>query len=169
MILVDATTLIALGRLDRLALLTAFDGRLSIPPAVHGEIKTDPESTAVELFLDSADAAVLDAPDDVATRRAQQFLGEVGQTGDVQLLAYAMQSDEPVAVVSDDRAVRSAAQGMGADITGTLGVVVRAAASGMVTRTKAHDVVSALDNDGLHMTAALQRRVREQINEHTET
>ena len=58
-------------------------------------------------------------------------------------------------VVSDDRRVRTVARGLGATVTGTIGVLVRAVEEGL-SEADAKTIVRRLDDYGLHMTAELR-------------
>lgn len=57
-VLVDATTLIALGTVGELGHLTGLDGEIVVPPAVHDEVTTEPARANLERFLDRHDARV---------------------------------------------------------------------------------------------------------------
>lgn len=119
-VLLDATTLIALGSIGELELLANFDGDLLIPERVAAEVTTEPARTNLDGFQSRADVSVLHVPDDhesVAT--AANILAADAQTGDVELLTGVLtfESSE-VGVVSDDRRVRTVSSGLGARVTG---------------------------------------------------
>lgn len=61
--------------------------------------------------------------------------------------------DQPVGIVSDDQRVRTTARGLGASVTGTVGVVVRAVEVGF-DREEAYDLIQQIDSHGLHMTGS---------------
>lgn len=70
-------------------------------------------------------------------------------------------------MVADDRRVRTTAQGLGAPVTGTLGVIVHAVKRGM-NPADAHDVLDRVDAPGLHLTGALRSRVADRIDDGAE-
>ncbi|WP_313692207.1 hypothetical protein [Halorarum halobium] len=167
---VDATTVISLGNVGRLDLLDAFDGRVLIPDEVAAEVTTEPAHSNLWQFLDGTvpdddGACVTDA---VETSRveARSLLNEDEVTGDVVLVGAVIRlqrADEDVAVVSDDRRVRRIAEGLCADVTGTVGVLVRAVSEDRLDGTDGVRLVERLDERGLHMTAELRARAEELV------
>ncbi|MEF8841486.1 MAG: hypothetical protein V5A62_07635 [Haloarculaceae archaeon] len=85
-ILVDATTLIALGNADRLDLLTCFDGRLPLHGAVTAEVTTQPAKENLRQFRADQGLAELGPPAPDWMERARKLLGEDGDNGDVVLV-----------------------------------------------------------------------------------
>lgn len=164
---VDATTLIALGRLGELALLTNFDGDSAVVDGVRAEVTTEPARTNIEEFCDREDvlAGAAAAPGEDAIARARTVLDAGDVTGDVELVAAVVErSGESVGVVSDDGRVRTVADGLGATVTGTVGVVVRAVEEGLDAE-QGTDLVRRLDDYGLHMTAELRMTAERLIEE----
>ncbi|WP_336034881.1 hypothetical protein [Halobacterium yunchengense] len=169
-VLVDATTLIALGSVGRVDLLGNFDGRLAISERVEAEVTTDPAAANVSSFLDEESRLPDFGLPDETQARAVELLGEERINGDVDILAgviLANKRDEMPAVVSDDRRVRTVARGLGATVTGTVGVVVRAVHEGMAAED-AKDLVRDVDSHGLHMTGELREKAFELIDEAAE-
>lgn len=169
-VLLDATTLIALGSIGELELLANFDGDLLIPERVAAEVTTEPARTNLDGFQSRADVSVLHVPDDhesVAT--AANILAADAQTGDVELLTGVLtfESSE-VGVVSDDRRVRTVSSGLGARVTGTIGVVVRAVSDGLDVEN-GHRLVDELDDHGLHMTGELRQTAYDLVKEAAKT
>lgn len=197
-VLVDATTLIALGRLGELDLLSTFDGVPVVLPAVEAEVTTEPARTNVRRFRNRDDVVgpadvpfSSSRPDDAegssdavadAVRVARELLGDDDYGGDIELVAAVhaetgydegrpgrvgpgsdTAGGDDVGVVSDDRRVRTVTRGLGATVTGTVGVVVRAVEDGRLTADEAKTLVRRLDGGGLHMTAELRERARELI------
>ena len=174
-ICVDATTLIALGHAGHLALLEHFDGRCVVPETVAAEVTTQPASTRVQTLIES-DA---DGEGGFADLRASaefpqehldtaiDVLGENDITGDTEIVASVLwlrDKDDPVAVVSDDRRVRTVAGDFGATVTGTIGVVVRAVHEGL-SGDEAKSIVREIDSQGLHLTGELRDTAFDLIDE----
>ena len=76
------------------------------------------------------------------------------------VLAYTA-DDLPVGVVSDDRCVRATARRVGATVTETVGVIVRAV-------EEACTLVRRIGSHGLHMTGSLQQKVYSLIDDAAE-
>lgn len=166
-VLVDATTLIALGSVGEVELLANFDGNLLVPEFVDEEVTTEPASTNVEAFFEDNSRRVIDDVPESVESRARDLLGDDGDNGDVQIVAgvlHRQNTHQSVAVVSDDRRVRTVTRGLGATVSGTVGVVVRAVHEGMDPET-AKDIVRDIDSHGLHMTGELREKAYELIDE----
>ncbi|MDZ7770660.1 MAG: DUF3368 domain-containing protein [Woeseiaceae bacterium] len=162
----DATVLIALGRVGRLDLLTVVEAPISILPAIQAEVTTQPAAANLQTFL-KRDRVTTDPPVALDNDQAMEILGDDTVTGDVRLIAAVRAhaaADESVAVVSDDRRVRTVADGLGAQVTGTIGVLVRAVEAGLPA-DDARQLVRTLDSNGLHMTAQLRARALELIED----
>ncbi|WP_254537245.1 hypothetical protein [Halomarina litorea] len=159
-VLLDATTLIALGAVGELDLLTNFDGEIEIPHLVYEEVTTEPARSALDRFTrpryESGEVRILQPT--AAVERGCKILGDEEPSGDAQIVgrvATAVEEDVPVAVVSDDRRVRTVTRGLDATVTGTIGVVTRAVEEGMDPK-EAKDLVRRLDGHGLHTTGELR-------------
>jgi len=63
--------------------------------------------------------------------------------------------DQLVGIVSDDQRVRTTARRLGASVTGTIGVVVRAVKD-RLGREKVHTLVQQIDSHGTYMTGTLR-------------
>jgi len=127
-IFLDATTLIALGTIGELEHLTSFAGDLVVLPAVQNEVTTEPAQTNLTRFIEQYEVETTDPVVDDHLQEAKEVLGEVEKIGDVYLIGFVLgytADDLPIGIVSDDRRVRTTARGLGAIVTGTIGVVVR--------------------------------------------
>ena len=163
----DATTLIALGTIGELEQLMSFNGALVVLPTVQSEVTTEPAQTNLSRFIAQDAVTTTDPAVQDHIEQAKEVLGETEQNGDVSLIAAVLAytaADRPVGVVSDDRRVRTTARGLGATVTGTVGVIVRAVEEGL-DREAAHDIVRRIDSYGLHMTGTLRETADELIDE----
>ena len=163
---VDATVLISLGQVGELDHLTTFDGPIVVVPPIQSEVTTQPAAANLETLCEQ-ECVTTTPPVTPADDRAMEILGEPAVNGDVRLIGAVLAetaADESVAVISDDRRVRTVADGLGAQVTGTIGVLVRAVEDG-VSPAAAHELLRQLDANGLHMTAALRSRAEELIED----
>lgn len=172
-IYVDATTLIALGEVGELDLLTSFDGELRLLTPVNEEITTEPARSSLSEQIERMDVLVVGLGDLLKETKdvkeeAKRILDEETVNGEVAILTKVIQSRRKgvdVAVASDDRRLRTVAEGLGARVTGTIGVVVRAVAEGRLTEQEAKELVRRLDSRGLHMTGELREKADELIED----
>jgi predicted nucleic acid-binding protein len=160
---VDATTLISLGAIGELGLLTSFDGTPVVLPDVRGEVTTEPARTNLGRFVEREEVKTDDSTYGDYVEDAREVLGENEENGDVQIVAAVLAREE-AAVVSDDRRVRTVCDGFGVTVTGTVGVVVRAVEEGM-SPEEAKGVIRRVDEHGLHMTAELRERAYDLVEE----
>jgi|AntDeeMetagen681_2_1112603.scaffolds.fasta_scaffold06060_3 predicted nucleic acid-binding protein len=169
-IFLDATTLIALGTIGELEHLTSFAGDLVVLPAVQNEVTTEPAQTNLTRFIEQYEVETTDPVVDDHLQEAKEVLGEVEKIGDVYLIGAVLgytADDLPIGIVSDDRRVRTTARGLGAIVTGTIGVVVRAVEDGL-DREEAYTLVDRIDSHGLHMTGSLREKAYSLIDEAAE-
>jgi predicted nucleic acid-binding protein len=158
---VDATPIYDLGQVGDLELLDVVDGDLVVPAAVADELTVEPAATNLDRFL--AEYAVdTESEAEEWLDAAAQLLDASERTSDVHLVAGLLASrdrGEEFALVSDDRRLRAIADGLGATITGTFGIVVRASLEDKYfPTTQAKRVVRRTDHHGLQMTGQLRER-----------
>jgi predicted nucleic acid-binding protein len=177
MILVDATTVYDLGMVGELELLGAFDGEIVIPDAVVEAVSVEPAATNLRRFLAEYDVATeapwkaADVDDDADVdgdfdADAAALLGDNRPPSDRALIAALLagraattDDDPPIGFVSDDRRLRAIADGLGGTVTGTFGVVVRAALDDKYfPASQAKRVIRRLDQHGLQSTGPLRSR-----------
>jgi len=169
-IYLDATPLIALGAIGELEQLTHFDGSLIVVPEVRREVTTEPARTNLDRLRDRPDVQTVPALGNLDDDHAKEILGATTVTGDVRLVAAVLahtEADEPVALVSDDRRLRTVARGLGANVTGTIGGIVRAVEEGFEV-TAAKDLVRQVDQHGFNMTGELRETADQLIEDAAE-
>ena len=94
------------------------------------------------------------------------------ENGDVAIVASVLRASDlegrDIGVVSDDQRVRTVARGLGATVTGTVGVIVRAVEERGVTAEEGKDLIRRVDSRGLHMTGKLREKAYELVEEAAE-
>jgi predicted nucleic acid-binding protein len=166
-VFVGATTLVALGQVGELQLLDSFAGRLAIPESVRAEVTAEPARTNLDRFR--SENEVDEGPVDTGWHdEALQVLGESERNSDTDLIEGVLATveerddtdrDSPVGLISDDRRLRTVAEGLGATVTGTFGVVVRAAAvDRYFSASQAKRVVRRIDSHGTHLTGEMREQ-----------
>ncbi|WP_129116215.1 hypothetical protein [Halegenticoccus tardaugens] len=166
-VFIDATTLISLGTIGELDLLTTLTGDLVILPLIQDEVTTEPAQTNLTRFIDEYELRTCDPAIHDRTHQAKTVLGEATENGDVHLIAAVLAyttDDRSIGVVSDDRRVRTTARGLGATVTGTIGVIVRTVDEGLPPED-ARELVDRIDSHGLHMTGSLREKAYSLIDE----
>ncbi|MFB6152682.1 MAG: hypothetical protein ABEJ27_00375 [Halodesulfurarchaeum sp.] len=169
-IFLDATTLISLGSVGELELLTNFSGDLVVLPAVRSEVDSEPARTNLQSFLELHTIQYGGQGFEEHIPRALSLLEESERNGDVEIIAAVLaqrEDDRHAGVVSDDRRIRTTADAFGATVTGTIGVIVRAVEEG-VPESEGLDILERIDSRGLHMTGELREKAESLIHEGAE-
>ncbi|WP_277540261.1 hypothetical protein [Haloarcula laminariae] len=167
-IYVGPTAVYSLGQVGELALLDAFDGDVVVPGPVADAVDVEPAATNLAEYLDSG---VETSVDESRVERARSVLGDkdigAAETVLAGVLAHRDRRDRSaVAVVSEDRTVRRTAQGLGAEVTSSFGVVVRAAIEDKyLSPTQAKRIVRRIDQHGMHLTGELRERAVGEVTE----
>jgi predicted nucleic acid-binding protein len=160
-VFVDATPLYNFGQIGELELFDALGGNLVIPEAVSGEITVEPAATNLDRFLDESDVTTQPPIEDWLDD-ARALLGAEATNSDVWIVAgllAARDSETPAVLVSDDRRLRAVADGLGATVTGTFGIVVRVSMDDKYFSTnQAKRVIRRTDHHGIQMTGRLRER-----------
>lgn len=173
---VDASAILALGKIGELELLTIFEGHIIFPPEVVEEVTSEPANTNLRQLISETDPTEVGTDPTAhpsAIEEAKEILGESERNGDVRLISQTLVFTEkddtpPIAVVSDDMRVRTVARGLGATVTGTVGVIVRAVEERDMTAEEGRGLVRQVDSHGLHMTGELREKAYELVEEAAE-
>lgn len=154
-VVANTTPLIALTNTGHLNLLRELYGEILIPQAVMDEIKSEPAKSAVE---QSDWIKVCSIADDSPKKlfRARLHAGEV----EVMILAGEINAD---LLIIDDNAAKKTAKYLGMNVTGTLGVLLRAKREGRLTAVK--PVLVALRADGMFISDEIVSYVLKEAGE----
>jgi predicted nucleic acid-binding protein len=145
---VNASPLIVLARAGHLDLLTDQDVELIIPEPVASEVVAGPEGDARHALLDGW--GVRQSIEAVPADILEWGLG----SGESAVIALARVLGDAVAVL-DDAQARMCARALGVPVIGSLGVVIRAAASRRIPA--AAPVVRSLRAAGLYVDDSVVR------------
>ena len=176
-LLVDASTFITLTEIGSSELLYRTRGRTAVPGAVQREITDEPAKSELERAIQSDDVLVLEPTADDTERprayeRAIEHLdqsipiddGKPNWTGDIALLAEALERSD-VVVVTDDKPLRDTCKALSIPVSGSIGILVRAVERGDVTADEARDALLAMDEVGARLSARLLRRAERLIED----
>lgn len=137
----DTSCLIALSALSLLDVLQRFYGQVVIPVAVAEEFG---EPLPEWMTRVQANPIVVAA------------LRESLDHGEAEVIALAAQTTGALAVLDDQRA-RTVARAMGVELTGTLGILLRAKREGVLESLSS--AIEVLERVGFHMSPELKARV----------
>jgi len=159
-VVADASPVIFLAKLDRLALIMdLFPGTVLIPESVRRELVQESipfeERQRIVAFLKHCRGE---------TVRTRRFSTAALSTADRHVLALAGKHPKSL-LLTDDRLVRRIAMAEGLRVAGTLGVIIRAAEAKIMSRKQARLAIESLVGDhqlrisvDLYQEAMLQLR-----------
>jgi predicted nucleic acid-binding protein len=155
-LVVNASPLILLQKVDALFVLTALAAEVIIPAAVISEVRAGSTAAAdaVERLARLRVRPDLAVPADVAA-------WDLG-TGETQVLARALVTPGSEAVL-DDRQGRRCAAALGIPATGTLGVVLRARRTGQLPA--ARPLVERLLSEGMYLSLQVADAALREVGE----
>ncbi|UTF55792.1 nucleic acid-binding protein [Natronosalvus rutilus] len=140
----DTGPLIHLDEIDALDLLSVVD-KLLIPQTVYDELKIDTVPAALSTIgYELVEAEVTERTDDL----------DPGETA-----ALAVASKHSAVLLTDDLAARDAAEDVNVEVHGSIGVIVLAYTRGELTKSKAAELMRALQTEtSLFITDAVVER-----------
>lgn len=148
-VIANTTPLIALANIDRLELLYKLYGTIIIPRAVMDEIVRDPAKKRVQDSSWIKIEAIRDnSQKDIF--RARLHAGEI----EVMILAREQKAD---LVIMDDDAAKKTAKFLGLNVTGTLGILLKAKKEGYLEKVK--PVMNELVLDGMYISDEIKEYV----------
>ncbi|MCR5790197.1 MAG: DUF3368 domain-containing protein [Lachnospiraceae bacterium] len=154
-VLANTTPLIALANIDWLELLHKLYGTIIVPQAVMDEIIREPAKQRVH----DASWIKVETIQDQSQKdlfRARLHAGEI----EVMILARELKAD---LVIMDDDAAKKTAKFLGLNVTGTLGVLLKAKREGYLE--KVEPVMNELICDGLFISDTVKRYVLKEAGE----
>ncbi|MBQ6928013.1 MAG: DUF3368 domain-containing protein [Oscillospiraceae bacterium] len=157
-VIVNSTPLIALCKVNQLELLRELYTEITIPEAVFQEVTAKNDSVKRKILENGAWIHVQSVSDTIDRRmyKAKLHDGEV----EVMILAQEIKAD---LVIIDDNAARKTAIYLSLPLTGTVGVLLRAKAEGLVP--KVMPIVDSMEQNGLYYGSVLKEWVRSQAKE----
>ena len=123
-VVANTTPLIALAEIDQLELLHKLYGVILIPEAVMEEIEREPARSLV-MNADWIKQSPITHPEQKTLYKARLHAGEV----EVIILALEEKAD---LVIMDDNTAKKTAKFLGLNVTGTLGILVKAKQEGII-------------------------------------
>ena len=126
--IVNASPLILLGKIGRLEILEELAPALAIPAAVASEVLAGPADDPAGIWCGGERGAAFIVPD--ASVPPEILAWDLG-AGETAVLAAALQEQDPICIL-DDRAARNCADVFRLPLLGTLGILIRAKAAGLV-------------------------------------
>jgi predicted nucleic acid-binding protein len=155
---VNASPLILLGKAEQIQLFGVLTGEVAVPEAVIREVSAKPDGARTVQTLTASESVIV-VDDEVPPANILSW--DLG-AGETQVISRAVMHSAD-RVVIDDLEARRCAKAMGLAIIGTLGIVGRAKAHGLIER--AEPVVRRLRETGLYVSDELVQRLLREVGE----
>lgn len=169
-IYVDASPLYDLGMIGETGLLSSLSGDLVVPSAVQAEVDVEPAARNLATLLEET-ASERGAAREPFRETAVDLLGD-GPAANTELIAGVLAERDAAderpccGLVSDDQRVRRLADGLGAAVSSTFGVVVNATLTDKYFPTsQAKRVLRRLDGHGLVTTGPVREQAYGDVGE----
>ncbi len=169
-VIADAGPLIALAKIDRLALLHALYGGATVTQTVWSEATSGGAFTdASRIAAALADGWLTLAPDAPLSGPPHPALAAIdpGERSALHLGLSMRQQSHSVLMVLDDSAARAASRALALPLVGTLGILLRSHQRGLLARLEPE--TSALLKAGYYLSEALVRDVLSRAGELADT
>jgi predicted nucleic acid-binding protein len=167
-VFVNAGPLIALGKLNRLHLLVDLYKIVHVPRAVYREVVVEgtargmPDALPVRLFVEVRSLPILEASKEALLAYSPSVILDAGET---ELLALAREFKDAL-VLMDDAEARVEARRLGLVVKGTLGILVEAWHSGILSLEEAEILILEIAaSPDIWIGEALCRQVLQQLTQ----
>lgn len=147
---VNASPLILLGKINQLHLLAKLAGPVVIPHEVAVEIRAGPPGDAALLWLETEGRGLVADPVPFDLRVVAWDLGN----GETAVISRALSETGAVCLL-DDRAARDCARLFGAQVKGTVGVLLLAKRAGLIPAVR--PMIEALLRSGAMLHDSVMR------------
>lgn len=160
-IIVNSTPLIILCNVGRVDILQKLYGQIVIPEAVYEEVTAKKDSACQQLVL--ADWIHVER---IKEQTAKKMYQAKLHDGEVEVMILAQEDKNTELVIIDDNAAKKTAKYLGLNVTGTLGVLLKAKRMGIIKEVS--PIISEMRKKGFYVSGYLERIILEQAGELTE-
>ena len=145
-VIVNSTPLIVLSNIGRLELLHELYQEIYIPQAVYREVteKNDKASLNIQNALNWIHVENIQNPEKYMMYKAKLHAGEV------EVMILAQETPAADLVIIDDNAARKTAKFLGLNVTGTIGVLLKAKIKGLIPEVK--PILNELQANGFYIS-----------------
>lgn len=152
-VIVNSTPLIALSKTGRLDLLRDMYREIYVPKAVFEEVTA--KNDVVKSKVERSGWIHVEKVQNNSDRR--MYRAKL-HDGEVEVMMLARECGEDHLVVIDDEQARKTAEYLGLNLTGTLGVLIKAKRNGLIDSVMS--AVRDMEAHGIYFSISLKERVR---------
>ena len=157
----DTTPLISLMKVGRLSLVQSLFGKVLIPGAVFDELVSNPRFLDEERQIACADYIVrVDIQEHSYVDLLRRASGLDAGESEAIWLCDTQKAD---ILLMDEVKGRQVAKQMGLTVMGTIGMLMAAYESGFLSNIEVEDCITALKQNGRHISDALYQQLKERL------
>ncbi len=157
-IIVNSTPLIALSKAGNIELLHKMYGDITVPEAVFKEITA--KNDVVEREIKNSDWIHIEAINDVKSKR--MYSAKL-HAGEVEVMILAQEYEGEHLVVIDDYAARKTAEFLRLNLTGTIGILLKAKKQGYIKEIM--PIITEMEENKIYFSDELINMVRKVAEE----
>ena len=158
-VIVNSTPLSVLCNINKLDILKKLYGEIIIPDAVFKEVteKADSACQILKSSLDWIHVKTITNESDKKMYKAKLHAGEV------EVMILAQEIEGTTLVIIDDNAAKKTAKYLGLTVTGTIGVLLKAKRSGIISEV--YPLLEEIKRNGFYIDNSLEMLILEQAGE----
>lgn len=157
-VIVNSTPLIILCNIGRLDILQKLYGEIVVPEAVYKEVTAKEESVCQRLV--SAEWIHMER---IQEKTDKKMYKAKLHDGEVEVMILAQENDNTDLVIIDDNAAKKTAKYLGLNVTGTLGVLLKAKKKGIIKEVS--PVLNEMKRKGFYISEYVEHLVLEKAGE----
>lgn len=160
-VIVNSTPVITLCNIGEINILRELYGTVTVPSAVYREVTAKSDSACQQ--ISSLSWIHVEEVKDVSQK--VMYAAKL-HDGEVEVMVLAQESPEDTVVIIDDNAAKKTAKYLGLNVTGTLGVLVKAKREGIIKEIS--PILVEMKDKGFYISEDIERFVLEKIGEASE-
>lgn len=157
-VIVNSTPIIALSKAGELDLLKRMYSEITIPEAVYQEVTEKNDIVKEEIRNNSSWIKVASISDSADKKMYKAKLHD----GEVEVMILAQECDADLVMI-DDLAARKTAEYLGLNLTGTLGVLLKAKSDGLIDRVM--PIIREMERHEIYFSESLIEKIKKIADE----
>ncbi len=163
--IVNASPLILLGKIRRLELLFVGESKVIVPSTTFSEVAPLQVATSLPGWHSGLPPITIE-PDVLIPTEVVRHALDRGESMVLAMALYLRAGGDDVEVVLDERRGRRAAAALELSLVGTVGLVLRAKAEGLLAGSElVRDVLDSLEREGMYLGTELRASILEAADE----
>lgn len=158
-IIVNSTPLIVLSNINHLDILQKLYSDIYIPQAVYDEVTAKNDSACQQIKNNLNWIHICNIQDQTKKRMYQAKLHD----GEVEVMILAQENQNNDTVIIDDNAAKKTAKFLGLNVTGTLGVILKAKKNNIISNVSS--IMNQLIQNGFYITQDVYNFVKTEAGE----